>query len=137
MSLKEREQAIINDFNFFESWDQKYEYIINLGNELNDSGPELKSEKNLIQGCQSRVWLTSYLKNEKIFFTGDSDALITKGLVALLLKIFSNARPEEVATFELSLVNSVGLNKHLSMNRANGLGKMIEKIKTISLNYLK
>jgi cysteine desulfuration protein SufE len=137
MSLKEREQAIINDFNFFESWDQKYEYIINLGNELNDSGPRLKSEKNLIQGCQSRVWLTSYLKNEKIFFTGDSDALITKGLVALLLKIFSNARPEEVAIFELSLVNSVGLNKHLSMNRANGLGKMIEKIKTISLNYLK
>ena len=137
MTLKERESEIINDFNFFQDWSEKYEYIITLGNELPSLGPKLRCSKNLIQGCQSNVWLSSYLKDDKIFFSADSDAIITKGLIALLLKIFSNATPKEIVLFELSLVSAVGLDKHLSMSRSNGLGKMIEKIKKISLNYLK
>tara|TARA_B100001250_G_scaffold411488_1_gene440264 strand:+ start:1482 stop:1898 length:417 start_codon:yes stop_codon:yes gene_type:complete len=137
MTLKEREQEIIADFNFFHEWDEKYEYIISLGKELSPMEPGLKSVKNLIKGCQSNVWLSSYFKNKKVVFCADSDALITKGLVALLLKIFSDAPAKEIALFELSFVKSIGLDRHLSMNRSNGLVKMIEKIKKISLNYLK
>ena len=137
MGLKGREKSIIDDFNFLQNWDEKYEYIISLGKEVSNNKTNLKSPENLIKGCQSNVWLSSSMRSGKVFFFADSDALITKGLVALLLKIFSNAKPKEIALFELSLINEIGLNKHLSMTRSNGLGKMIEKIKKISLNYLK
>jgi len=137
MTLKEREQEIIDDFNFFDEWSEKYEYLISLGKELSPMGPGLKCAKNLIPGCQSNVWLSSCLKNKKVVFYADSDALITKGLIALLLKIFSNNSAKEIALFELSFVKSIGLDRHLSMNRSNGLVKMIEEIKKISLNYLK
>tara|TARA_B100000674_G_C37916394_1_gene951175 strand:+ start:975 stop:1397 length:423 start_codon:yes stop_codon:yes gene_type:complete len=137
MNLIEREKNIISDFNFLESWDQKYEFLIDLGKELPVMSEGLKVEKNLIKGCQSNVWLSSYLKDEKICFLADSDALITRGLIALLLKVFSNARAKEIALFDLKLISQIGLDKHLSMNRSNGLVKMIEKIKEISLNYLK
>ena len=137
MNLVEREKNIISDFNFLESWDQKYEFLIDLGKELPVMSESLKVEENLIKGCQSNVWLSSYLKDEKICFLADSDALITRGLIALLLKVFSNARAKEIALFDLKLISQIGLDKHLSMNRSNGLVKMIEKIKEISLNYLK
>ena len=137
MNLIEREKNIISDFNFLESWDQKYEFLIDLGKELPVMSEGLKVEENLIKGCQSNVWLSSYLKDEKICFLADSDALITRGLIALLLKVFSNARAKEIALFDLNLISQIGLDKHLSMNRSNGLVKMIEKIKEISLNYLK
>tara|TARA_Y100001954_G_scaffold104452_1_gene113673 strand:- start:1327 stop:1749 length:423 start_codon:yes stop_codon:yes gene_type:complete len=137
MNLIEREKNIISDFNFLESWDQKYEFLIDLGKELPVMSEGLKVEENLIKGCQSNVWLSSYLKDEKICFLADSDALITRGLIALLLKVFSNARAKEIALFDLKLISQIGLDKHLSMNRSNGLVKMIEKIKEISLNYLK
>ena len=137
MNLIEREKNIISDFNFLESWDQKYEFLIDLGKELPAMSEGLKVEENLIKGCQSNVWLSSYLKDEKICFLADSDALITRGLIALLLKVFSNARAKEIALFDLKLISQIGLDKHLSMNRSNGLVKMIEKIKEISLNYLK
>ena len=137
MNLVEREKNIISDFNFLESWDQKYEFLIDLGKELPVMSEGLKVEENLIKGCQSNVWLSSYLKDEKICFLADSDALITRGLIALLLKVFSNARAKEIALFDLKLISQIGLDKHLSMNRSNGLVKMIEKIKEISLNYLK
>ena len=137
MNLIEREKNIISDFNFLESWDQKYEFLIDLGKGLPVMSEGLKVEENLIKGCQSNVWLSSYLKDEKICFLADSDALITRGLIALLLKVFSNARAKEIALFDLKLISQIGLDKHLSMNRSNGLVKMIEKIKEISLNYLK
>ena len=137
MILHEREKNIISDFNFLENWDQKYEYLIDLGKELPKAGLELKSTENLIKGCQSNVWLSSYIKNNKVYFIADSDALITRGLIALLLKVFSNTKPKEIALFDLKLISKVGLDKHLSMTRSNGLVKMIEKIKEISLNYLK
>ena len=137
MNLIEREKNIISDFNFLESWEQKYEFLIDLGKELPVMSEGLKVEENLIKGCQSNVWLSSYLKDEKICFLADSDALITRGLIALLLKVFSNARAKEIALFDLKLISQIGLDKHLSMNRSNGLVEMIEKIKEISLNYLK
>ena len=137
MTLTEREQNIISDFNFFQDWSEKYEYIINLGNELDPLNKDLKCATNLIQGCQSNVWLVSSFKNGRVFFSADSDALITKGLIALLLKIFSNAKPKDIVLFNITVIKSVGLDKHLSMNRSNGLAKMIEKIQKISLNYLK
>ena len=137
MILHEREKNIISDFNFLENWDQKYEYLIDLGKELPKAGLELKSTENLIKGCKSNVWLSSYIKNNKVYFIADSDALITRGLIALLLKVFSNTKPKEIALFDLKLISKVGLDKHLSMTRSNGLVKMIEKIKEISLNYLK
>ena len=137
MGLRGREKSIIDDFNFLQNWDEKYEYIISLGKEVSNNKTNLKSPENLIKGCQSNVWLSSSMRSGRVFFFADSDALITKGLVALLLKIFSNAKPKEIALFELSLINEIGLNKHLSMTRSNGLGEMIEKIKKISLNYLK
>ena len=137
MNLIEREKNIISDFNFLESWDQKYEFLIDLGKELPVMSEDLKVEENLIKGCQSNVWLSSYLKDKKIIFLADSDALITRGLIALLIKVFSNARAKEIALFDLKLISQIGLDKHLSMNRSNGLVKMIEKIKEISLNYLK
>lgn len=127
MNLIEREKNIISDFNFLESWDQKYEFLIDLGKELPVMSEGLKVEENLIKGCQSNVWLSSYLKDEKICFLADSDALITRGLIALLLKVFSNARAKEIALFDLKLISQIGLDKHLSMNRSNGLVKMIEK----------
>ena len=137
MTLKKREQDIIDDFNLFQDWGEKYEYIINLGKELSPLKKNLKCSENLIRGCQSNVWLVSKIKDGKVFFSADSDALITKGLIALLLKIFSGTKPKEIALFDITVIKAVGLDKHLSMNRSNGLGKMIEKIKKISLNYLK
>jgi len=137
MILKKREQDIIDDFNLFQDWSEKYEYIINLGKELSPLKKDLKCSANLIRGCQSNVWLVPKIKDGKIFFSADSDALITKGLVALLVKIFSGANLKDVALFDITVIKAVGLDKHLSMNRSNGLGKMIEQIKKISLNYLK
>tara|TARA_Y100001968_G_scaffold286716_1_gene287645 strand:+ start:1144 stop:1566 length:423 start_codon:yes stop_codon:yes gene_type:complete len=137
MSLYEREKILITDFGFFHNWDEKYEYIISLGKELPSAEPGLRSSKNLITGCQSNVWLSSRLKDGRVFFSADSDAIITRGLIALLLKIFSDAEPQKIILFELSLIRVVGLDRHLSMNRSNGLSKMVEKIKKISLNYLK
>ena len=137
MCLKSREQSIIDEFHFFQNWDEKYEYIISLGNELSNDVSGLKSTENLIKGCQSNVWLSSKLQAGRVYFFADSNALITKGLIALLLKIFSNAKPREIVLFDLRLINEIGLNQHLSMTRSNGLSKMIEKIKKISLNYLK
>ena len=108
-----------------------------MGKELPSAEPGLRSSKNLITGCQSNVWLSSRLKDGRVFFSADSDAIITRGLIALLLKIFSDAEPQKIILFELSLIRVVGLDRHLSMNRSNGLSKMVEKIKKISLNYLK
>ena len=136
-SINQIEKEIIDEFEMFESWMQKYEYLIDLGKELPVMSEGLKVDENLIRGCQSNVWLSSYLKDEKIFFLADSDALITRGLIALLIKVFSNASAKEIALFDLKLIPQIGLDKHLSMNRSNGLVKMIEKIKEISLNYLK
>ena len=130
MTIEERQQEIISEFNMFDDWMQKYEYIIELGKDLPLIKEELKSDDILIRGCQSRVWLHAELKADKtLHFTADSDAIITKGLVSLVVRVFNGMPADEIATADLHFVNDIGLNAHLSPTRSNGLASMIKQMK--------
>ena len=121
----------------FEDWMDKYAYLIELGNELKDLDPKDKNDQNLIKGCQSRVWLGSDLKDGKIYFSGESDAVIVKGLVALLLRVASGRTPRELLENELHFVDDIGLKQHLSPTRSNGLLAMIKQIRLYAVAYSK
>lgn len=136
-SLKEREENIISEFEMFDDWMSKYEYIIDLGKELEPFPLESKKEENLIRGCQSQVWLTSEEKEGLVFFQADSDAIITKGLVALMVKALSGSSAEEILNAKMDFVDVVGLKEHLSPNRSNGLVSMIKQMKMYALAYSK
>lgn len=129
MSLEESKQSIIDDFSMFDEWLDKYEYIIELGKKL-DSFPEnKKTDDRLIKGCQSRVWLDWEVKNGKLYFTADSDAIITKGIISLLISVYSGRSEEEIAGDDFSFLEKLGLKENLSPTRANGLESMVETIK--------
>lgn len=129
MSLEESKQSIIDDFSMFDEWLDKYEYIIELGKKL-DSFPEnKKTDDKLIKGCQSRVWLDWEVKNGKLYFTADSDAIITKGIISLLISVYSGRSAEEIAGDDFSFLEKLGLKENLSPTRANGLESMVETIK--------
>ena len=129
MSLEESKQAIIDDFSMFDEWLDKYEYIIELGKKL-DSFPEnKKTDDRLIKGCQSRVWLDWEVKDGKLYFTADSDAIITKGIISLLISVYSGRSAEEIAGDDFSFLEKLGLKENLSPTRANGLESMVETIK--------
>ena len=129
MSLEESKQSIIDDFSMFDEWLDKYEYIIELGKKL-DSFPEnKKTDDRLIKGCQSRVWLDWEVKDGKLYFTADSDAIITKGIISLLISVYSGRSAEEIAGDDFSFLEKLGLKENLSPNRANGLESMVETIK--------
>lgn len=129
MSLEESKQSIIDDFSMFDEWLDKYEYIIELGKKL-DSFPEnKKTDDRLIKGCQSRVWLDWEVKNGKLYFTADSDAIITKGIISLLISVYSGRSAEEIAVDDFSFLGELGLKENLSPTRANGLESMVETIK--------
>lgn len=129
MSLEESKQSIIDDFSMFDEWLDKYEYIIELGKKL-DSFPEnKKTDDRLIKGCQSRVWLDWEVKNGKLYFTADSDAIITKGIISLLISVYSGRSAEEIAGDNFSFLEKLGLKENLSPTRANGLESMVETIK--------
>lgn len=129
MSLEESKQSIIDDFYMFDEWLDKYEYIIELGKKL-DSFPEnKKTDDRLIKGCQSRVWLDWEVKNGKLYFTADSDAIITKGIISLLISVYSGRSAEEIAGDDFSFLEKLGLKENLSPTRANGLESMVETIK--------
>lgn len=129
MSLEESKQSIIDDFSMFDEWLDKYEYIIELGKKL-DSFPEnKKTDDRLIKGCQSRVWLDWEVKDGKLYFTADSDAIITKGIISLLISVYSGRSAEEIAGDDFSFLEKLGLKKNLSPTRANGLESMVETIK--------
>lgn len=129
MSLEESKQSIIDDFSMFDEWLDKYEYIIELGKKL-DSFPEnKKTDDRLIKGCQSRVWLDWEVKNSKLYFTADSDAIITKGIISLLISVYSGRSAEEIAGDDFSFLEKLGLKENLSPTRANGLESMVETIK--------
>lgn len=129
MSLEERKQSIIDDFSMFDEWLDKYEYIIELGKKL-DSFPEnKKTDDRLIKGCQSRVWLDWEVKDGKLYFTADSDAIITKGIISLLISVYSGRSAEEIAGDDFSFLEKLGLKENLSPTRANGLESMVETIK--------
>ncbi len=135
MTIKEVQNEIIEEFSMFEEWMDKYEYIIELGNNLEPYDEKNKTKSNLIQGCQSRVWLNGELQNGKIIFTADSDAVITKGIIALLIKVLSNREPKEVMNADLFFIEKVGLKENLSPTRANGLVSMIKNIKTYGIAF--
>ena len=135
--MRERAKQIIEEFSFLSSWEEKYEHLISLGYEISKLENSLKIDENLMRGCQSKVWLICKYNNGKLYFYGDSDALITRGLVALVLRLYSNSTADEIISAELDLFEKIGLNKHLSMNRTNGLNIMIKTIQKHALKHLK
>jgi cysteine desulfuration protein SufE len=137
MTLKAIQQEIIEEFSVFEDWMDKYQYLIELGNELKSIHPHEKTEKHLIKGCQSRVWLVSEFKEGKLYFRGESDAVIFKGLVALLLRVVSGRTPQELLENELFFIDEIGLTQHLSPTRSNGLVAMIKQIRLYAVAYSK
>lgn len=132
MTIQEKEQQVIEDFSVYDDWLDKYEYIIELGKELNGYPDALKTDERLIKGCQSRVWLDARLEDGKVVFTADSDAIITKGIISLLIGIYSGAAPEEILASDFSVVEKIGLRENLSPTRANGLVSMIARIREIA-----
>ena len=129
MSLEEKKQSVIEEFSMYDEWLDKYEYLIELGKALEAYPEELKTEEKLIKGCQSRVWLDYELKDGKLFFRADSDAIITKGIISLLLSVYSGRTPAEIAADDFGFIDAIGLRENLSPTRANGLVSMIETIK--------
>ncbi len=132
MELERQEQEIVEEFSMFDEWLDKYEYIIDMGKSLANFPEEKKTDDRLIKGCQSRVWLDSRVEDGKIFFTADSDAIITKGIISLLIRLYSGRTPEEILGSDFSVVEKIGLKENLSPTRANGLVSMIEKIRQIA-----
>ena len=130
MTIQEEQDEIIADFEFLgNNWDDKYEYIIQLGKELPLIDPQYKKDENLIKGCQSRVWLHVEAEDGKLRFTADSDAVITKGLISLLIKVLSGHTPKEIIDANITFIDTIGLNSHLSPTRSNGLLSMLKQIK--------
>ena len=127
------QQEIIEDFELFDNWVQKYEYLIDLGKDLVLINAEYKIDENLIKGCQSRVWLHAEMVNKKIIFSADSDALMTKGIIALLIRVLSNQKASDIANANLNFINTIGLQEQLSATRANGLASMIKEMKLYAL----
>ena len=134
MTLKEAENAIVEEFSIYEEWLDKYEYIIELGKALKDYPEEAKTDEKLIKGCQSRVWLDYKVEDGKIFFNADSDAIITKGIISLLISLYSGRTAQEILSSDFSVVEKIGLKENLSPTRANGLVSMIAKIRDIAVS---
>ena len=135
MTIEEIQQEIIDEFSMYEDWMDKYGYLIELGNELEDLDPKDKNDQNIIKGCQSRVWLAADLVDGKINFRGESDAVIVKGLVALLLRVASGRTPKELLETDLHFIDDLGLKQHLSPTRSNGLLAMVKQIRLYAVAY--
>ena len=133
MNIPEIQEEIVDEFSMFDDWMEKYDYLIELGKSLPLIDEKYKTEDNLIKGCQSKVWLHAEKEGDKIKYTADSDAIITKGIIALLLRVFSNQKPEDILKTETDFIDKIGLKEHLSPTRANGLVSMIKKIKLYAL----
>ena len=132
MTIQEKEQQVMEDFSVYEDWLDKYEYIIELGKGLEGYPEEKKTDDRLIKGCQSRVWLDAQKRDGRIFFTADSDAIITKGIISLLIGIYSGEKAEDILASDFSVVSRIGLKENLSPTRANGLVSMIQTIRNIA-----
>ena len=135
MSIKEKQQELIDDFAFLSDWEQKYEYIIDLGKELKGLPEEKKKENILIKGCQSQVWLDAELRDGKIFFFADSDGILPKGIISLLVGVYSGHTAEEILDSDFDFISKIGLQEFLSPSRANGLASMIKQIKFYAVAY--
>ena len=137
MTISEKGQSLVDDFSFMEDWTEKYQYLIDLSKNLAPMNTKFKVEDNLIKGCQSKVWLKASFENELINFQADSDAIISKGIVAILLSVLNDRKPNEILNADLSFIDQIGLKEHLSPNRANGLSSMLKQIKFYALAYSK
>ena len=136
MTIEEKQQEIIDEFAVFEDWMEKYEYIIDLGKDLPLIDPTKKTDDRLIEGCQSRVWLDATIENNVMHLTADSDAIITKGIIGLLIRVMDQESPETIAKSDMHFIREIGLAEHLSPTRANGLASMVKKIKLLALSAL-
>ncbi|MNU71993.1 Cysteine desulfuration protein SufE [compost metagenome] len=136
MNIEQKQQEIIDDFAIYDDWMEKYEYIIELGKDLPLIDPSKKTEDRLIEGCQSRVWLDAAIEQNKLRLTADSDAIITKGIIGLLIRVYDNESPEDIVKSNLHFISEIGLQEHLSPTRANGLASMVKKIKLLALSAL-
>ena len=133
MTIKEIQEEIVDEFAMFDDWMERYEYIIDLGKNLPLIDEAYKTEDNIIKGCQSKVWVHAEKQDDKIIFTADSDAILTKGIIAILIRVFSNQKAEDILNADMSFIDEIGLKEHLSPTRANGLVSMIKKIKMYAL----
>lgn len=134
-TINELQDEVIEEFSGFDDWMDKYQMLIDLGNDLEPLDEKYKTEQNLIDGCQSRVWLQCYLKDGKLVFTADSDALIVKGIIALLIEVISGHTPKEILDADFYFIDKIGLREHLSPTRSNGLLAMVKQIKAYALAY--
>ena len=135
MTIKEIQNEIVDEFSMFDDWMQRYEYIIELGKSLPLIKEEFKTDDNLRKGCQSKVWLKGEQNEDKIIFTADSDAILTKGIIAILIRTFSNQKASDILDADMSFIDEIGLKEHLSPTRANGLVSMIKQIKMYALAF--
>lgn len=135
MKIKEIQDEIIDEFSMFDEWDERYQYVIDLGKSLPLIEEEYKTEDNIIKGCQSKVWLHAEENGDNVVFTADSDAILTKGLIAIMIRVFSNQKPEDILQADTAFIDEIGLKEHLSPTRANGLVSMIKQIKMYALAF--
>jgi|TARA_B100001540_G_C15759448_1_gene620935 cysteine desulfuration protein SufE len=135
ISIETIKSDIISEFSLFEDWMEKYEYIIELGKSIPLIDPKFKTDDNLIKGCQSKVWMHAEIKNNNVLFYADSDAIITKGIIAILIRVFSNQNPKNILESDTKFIDEIGLKEHLSPTRANGLVSMIKQIKIYALAF--
>lgn len=135
MTIQEIQDEIVDEFSMFEDWMQRYEYIIDLGKSLPLIDEQFKTEDNIIKGCQSKVWVHAEQEGEKVVFTSDSDAILTKGIIAILIRAFSNQKAADILEANTDFIDKIGLKEHLSPTRANGLVSMVKKIKMYALAF--
>lgn len=135
MTIKKIQDEIVDEFSMFDDWMERYEYIIELGKSLPLIDEKYKTEENIIKGCQSKVWVHGEVVENKIIFTADSDAILTKGIIAILIRAFSNQSPQDILDANTDFIDAIGLKEHLSPTRANGLVSMIKKIKMYALAF--
>jgi cysteine desulfuration protein SufE len=135
VSIIDIQEEIIDEFSMFEDWEERYQYMIDLGKDLPLIDTQYKTEDNIIKGCQSKVWIHAKMIDSNIVFTADSDAIITKGIIAILIRVFSNQSPKGIIESKMDFIDEIGLKEHLSPTRANGLVSMIKQIKLYALAY--
>lgn len=135
VKIEDIQNEIIDEFSMFEDWEERYQYMIDLGKTLPLIEDKYKTEDNIIKGCQSKVWVHAEMKDDKVVFTADSDAIITKGIIAILIRVFSNQHPKDIIDANTDFIDKIGLKEHLSPTRANGLVSMIKQLKMYAIAY--
>lgn len=135
MNIQDIQNDIIEEFSMFDDWEERYQYMIDLGKTLPLIDERYKTDEHSIKGCQSKVWVRAEMKNGKLFFTADSDAIITKGIIAILIRVFSNQSPKDIIEANTDFIDKIGLKEHLSPTRANGLVSMIKQLKMYAIAY--